>query len=1361
MKKLYRKRTISFILSLIMIVCAMLPGSITEYVHAEEPTGQEADAGQLYQYMTKPLITVNGIEKTDEVQIYDGDELEVLLNWEIPGEVYADQKIFTYKLPVTFDIADAVTGFVTKDGENIGTYDVDTEGNVIITYFDTYNTDNDTTVNEMSIKGTAKFQTSTGEDDVKLLYKDGAETVVVLSGGDFSIKKTASKSYPNNILSDTSYIDYTVTINSVQGTNDSFTVKDQLTVSGNIESISYDEGSFVIKDQNGAAVSEITPVIGEDKKSFTITGLPELPAGGSYTLTYRVNVKQKSDNGTATVKNGVSATSDGTTKNAATSNDYSSKVSKSGTYVEGKGIRWDIRINTDYTDPSGFTFTDLGTGEIDFSQGITYNIYGSSNNFIESGMITPEYYNLVGLVPTADGKGFTFTMPYNVIPPENIHLFKYWVFQYYTKAELDANGNVEQKNNVTITPPSDPSTPDTGWSAEGIGKGSKTYKTEVKKTATGSEEVDGEDVVKMNWSWDFNFTDPNLKSITIADSIGVVQYLNQGSSSDTWTNGIANDHYGIASEMYAALTDETSGLIFTVTENGVATEMTYSQARAAGYAISFGFYTGTSYNGTRYSETDPSSTAHIKSFRVYIVRSDNKALNITNIRAAKYNTRFSKEHVIDGSTWRVANTVSANSVSSTAYNTYTAPTGGLTKMVYTNDGTNYYYTENDITYDYANRTGYLRYRLVITVPEGQDSITVTDYLPKGLTLPTEGANGNTAAENHYWGYYLENGDPARKVGNDWVTNWRGPVSVGVYSGSIEIQGNNTAYNWTDANRDQNITVDYPTEENNNALTVTVSGIGTTLMLRENNQIAIEYQCNIDPNLEKIYRDTKQEITDSGVKVTKNLTNRAVFGDLEDSLTTEVIQTKDVLTKNGAQVYSSNGAATSTVHYSIDINKDRIDLLEGDSTLTLKDQIESTSLSFELDRSSIRLYKVDENGEKIAANLDGKIEIGSVEYNEPKYSQAFQLTLDDSTYYVLEYDYIVTGAVSGTTGKLSNTAELEGITKTSTDDNIRGIAVRATSNHASLRIYKVDAANNAKYLTAKFTLEKYDTDTNAFVTVEEEFEISPKGKLYDYFAADQIVMGNTLYRLKETEVPAGYQEPADPYTYFIIRGNVGEAANITSLVISSEAEAKQLAIGDRTTLGSGNASVQADELSIRYLMPNQSSVIEIRNEKEPVHVSVEKKWIGTGTSEMEEVQIAIYAHVVTEEEPERGNNDTVAEVLKLNAGNNWKASNTVALYRMDSYDNELTYYVKELDAEGNAVEDQGTAVLSNNIFTVSYEKNAGSTNTNLSYTVTNRIQRYTLPETGGIADNTFAWLGMAMLAAFAVLLAVMIRKKRKA
>ncbi|MDO4650444.1 MAG: Cna B-type domain-containing protein, partial [Eubacteriales bacterium] len=1077
-------------------------------------------------------------------------------------------------------------------------YTVSADGLVTFTFYQDYNTNNDDTVNTFEITGSAEYNPNITEDETRFLYRDGSQVIVVVNPGDFEVEKKAVRQY--TAFGTTSKIDYTVKVSSEIGTNEKVTVEDNITAAGGgILSATLDAGSIQITDASGNAVTEYD--LTTTATSYKIENLPALGRDGVYNIKYTVSVAltpgaRVSGN---TVKNKVDVTSE-TTKSDDATITYGSPLAKAySSYDSQKGLLWSIQGSTNGMDMTGVTLTDTADVNIKSMSVIyVYDAGGNASRIDNSNAVI-------------DGKKFTFTFPAR----DYSKIVRYTV-DYYTEGTI-SGANVTATNSVVMQTPSG----DT-WShndVQGIGVN---VTSSISKQNLG---MSGEDSRKadLNWSISADYTgleNTERKYIEIRDVLTGYFWNDTNQYNQNWEGyGV---HYALASELDAALKNDSTGVRITVEKDGETTTMSYSEAISAGYNITFRYYkTSASHEYTSANQlSGDNAGTWVRSFYIRVDAKAKEPLNIKNISVASYPTHFHKEAIQRGSRWRLVNTAQTLFSTSAGDYIYNVEHGAFEKLVRQRmEGTSPYYiwTSGTPTLDYDDNNGKVEFLLLATVPEGQTEVHIEDTLPAGLSLGTIGDGSS------------------------------GAVTVGVYTGSGFRLGS-----WNAGARGSSVNIGY----SGNTLTVDLTNVGTGLPLLQNRMIGVRLICDVAEDLGGSEGITS-EVTGNSVYEVKTFNNTAAFGELSDSASVVVKKEQDILSKSGVQ----SATDTSTVHYTIAINKDGADLLPEGDVLTLVDRITSSELGISLQKESIKLYRMNGDGSRGEEAAPLTLVTNYAETDKSGImSQSFEMTISDGTPYILEYDYTVEpmNESSQGNGTLNNVAELTGIISASDGTEVSDANSSATSDHASLNLYKVDSDNTTIYLeNATFKLEKYVS--GSYQTVQEAFDVSGQnGKTFDYYSKSSVLEGNTLYRIIETKAPEGYELDETPF-YFIIKGNVEDVRsgkiNATQLTISSDEEAIAAAGAD-------------GGLPIHLLSPSKGSYFDLPNRKIPEKVSVKvtKDWAdGENQDGIRPDSITV---VLVKD------NEETEETAILNKDNGWTADFT-GLLKYDG-EREIAYSVKE-------------------------------------------------------------------------------------
>ncbi len=1205
--------------------------SETETV-ADEPLVRAGEEHDLTASIKGLSITVDGKEVTE---VEPEDAVTVKFNWLIEGSDYNADDIYVYQLPARFRINQAATGDVKRGDEVIGSFEVNIKGKVSVKYNAGYNPTQESTANTMEILGFADYGGNNDPHEMKFDYDNKEVIIKIINDGDFTIKKSSKKTYPDNELGTDSTVEYEIVLSSVYGTNGPFTVGDVMSVTGNFDSVTLDAGSLTITDENGNAVTGWIPSV--NGNNFGIVNIPALGVGGTYTIKYKVDVKRaKGENTAGNFWNRATATSGGISKNSDRTVTYTAPVSKSsGGYVAGKGLQWSAYVRTDGTDLAGYTFTDTADANI---TGVTINAVDSAGNGIYKSSSAAKI----------DGKTFTFTFPSGY--PSTV----YWEFIYYTEANFDSEGKTTQNNTAVLKHPSGIYE----WEKGAVGVGEYVAVTLDKDSQGYIDNGDG--TMSMYWDYEVQYTNLGRTSVTVGDTIAATQYYDRQPNYASWGGNYGAMQYATWDILDRDLKNDSTGLYVVIEENGQEKKLSYSEAIAKGYRFSIKYYIRSGYNDIRINEYD--NTARIRRFDITVTKKDESVLSeVKAIGVGRYTTIFSKEHDLPGMSWRIWNTVTSLGKTDSTYASYSTTALEFTKQVAPVkdlSATSWAYTDQNRTYDYDESNGKLRYRVIATVPDDTETMVITDKLPEGMSIEDIGAA---------------------------VPSWSSVIRVGTFTGTVNSKYDNQwTEGWTADNRNENISIQYPSADNGNTFKVTINNIGPKLYLRSNKMIAIEYVVDISEDLMKLSGTT---VSSDGTDYVSShtFTNSATDGTTDTSIETTIQKKEKILDKTGIQEVSSSGAYSSTVKYSVKINPESIDLLEDGDVLNYTDSLTSDYLDVELIRSSIQLYLMNQDGSKGTAVEPDYLRINdAVKGDDGTVTISYDLGIDDETAYILEYEYTADRRENSnrTAGTFNNAAAITGIVMTDSDVAVKGISARASSDSGALRFHKVDADNYTRYLTATFDLEEYDPTSDTFSVVESGIEISGEnGVKYDFYNANCDLKGNVLYRVVETTEPVGYEKETDPtkYTYFIINGSIEDVRtshNPNDLNPLTEAALRTAAYNDHTSVDGVNVS----DINIRILPGDDSTNIDIANDRIPetVDVKVTKKWEDNNNQDgIRPLNITVKL---------LKNKEDSGLTKQLNEGTSW----TATFEKLPKYEKgeEVVYSIEEVEVAGYTSEMKG-------------------------------------------------------------------------
>ena len=430
-----------------------------------------------------------------------------------------------------------------------------------------------------------------------------------------------------------------------------------------------------------------------------------------------------------------------------------------------------------------------------------------------------------------------------------------------------------------------------------------------------------------------------------------------------------------------------------------------------------------------------------------------------------------------------------------------------------------------------NITGELVWKVKIVSDRERNSIQVTDTLPEGVTLES------VVVPNSEW------------------NGWKGDVTLTIAEGG-GLSGTAGDYSINGA---------YPATAGTNQVTLTITGTEQS-PVPAGKEIILVYHCKVDLSSEN-YKDGRPHDFTNNVTVTSD----------QDTLGSASQTQKWTYVRPASETVSKSGQWKNDARlltYSIVLNPDGANLVEGADTLTLTDVLKykktaqswkdgvdglvNVSVSIALDQSSVKLYDISQSdpGQKLSD------EQWSWQYTS-KPNEGWQeeiintitATVPDSTPLRLEYSYRVDSDVDTKNGYVfilgaSNTASLAGKATSGwqTDSNTIWSEQSTTGGVSTtpfLSLTKVDAENNGTVLAgAQFSIYEYDMTTgtrgeNAVVVKDTQNDGRVLIQQGDESKGEYLYKMNTLYAVVETRAPAGYQLAQSPPTYYFYFSGTSE------------------------------------------------------------------------------------------------------------------------------------------------------------------------------------------------------------------------------
>ncbi len=1245
----------------------------------ETPAGETTSTGMKKGGITKYTFKIDNTEQTDNFTVKADQSVYFTFDYQIAGGVLEKvngKNVLTYNLPAELcPKAETDTEIYDRAGNKVGTQYFHKNGTTTLVFdIDSpYFNPAETFSGQFSYDWTYSKESAT---ENKTFHFPGSSTEITLEKyQDIKIEKSQPLN-DDGTIQETSdgktKIRYTVTVSSEHGWDDKVQIWDGLKrVNGDIQA-EYDKDSFELKKYKADGTFETvtcTPDFAKNadskysgyEKTFQIEGLDELKAGERYELTYDVLTTRTSYselNNTAFTDNG--------NKQADRTVKLDSLITKEqGAYDSANNcIDWIVTVkNPTGSDLNGYIVKDT------LDNGAT--IKGNVELYVQLEHDGNTWSNRkIDTVNNTAGKStFTYTFPAGSDA-------KLYQFKYQTTLPAGVT-SVKNTAEYSKEPGGNKFTDEKTFNTSGGGQGGQSFSPQ--KTASGKlapKDADHPNLLAAPWT--ITAAIPGKGKYEIKDNI-----------SGIWKNG-KNIHYGIASELQKQLEQSFD---LTYTNGGQEYTLNYNAlTQRSDITFKVTYYPNEWYSGTEISSTD--DTTQVRSFKIEL-DTTNCTLDLSQL-TLKYSTQVDISDLSEGDRIIISNQLNGNSVS---YD-YQKPSTGLkmskgVKMVNKTDPVNniiYWCGAPDrtLTPDYSEfQNKVLQYQILLDFSSVSDTlpatITLTDTLPKGLTYRTTNTpsavivftNGYKSGTPKYTGLSLKDG-----------------------TGTMNIQDNLSKP-----------VVNTPAEGSEDGQTITfhIDGLDkldfAKLKAEGFTDLVLCYQAELtDPRW-------------SNVKFDEFLyTNKIKWKEenKQDKVDVKVTQKVDVLKKEALQVREKND---SRVKYTLTINPAAKDLDPTSTTVTLTDilTVQHASVQASLDIFSVKLY-----------NADTKQEISKVEYGYTRpvlgtdssgystYTTTF--TLPDSTPLVLEYEY-VTNATANI--NLSNEAKISGGSASIKDFELERVGASSIVHQAKLTVYKVDKRNYSNALTgATFALDRFNSRTGGWDSVQNEAGVDANGTLTFYFATTDGLKENTLYRLTETKAPAGYSKASAPY-YFIYQASGYNEADAYNAAVGSYASNSAAGVPESNTV-LFCANGKASELFVPNTA-NSLTIIKHWRDKD-------NNTLTAAQAKLDEVEVYLYCYKTSE------GKDTATlyphqNTVTLEKSKDWTATVPIA----DDYLNDYTFYIKEKDGNSSR-------------FTVVYDQPAGVTVGNtLTFTNTETDNAdYELPSTGGSGTLPYTAVGGTMM-----------------
>ena len=658
------------------------------------------------------------------VTVESGTRVRVNLKYTVkPGVLTPTNNTLTYQLPKGLPMPDVMKGNIVDESDKdkadnakvVGSYDIDTNGKVTLTFTDEkFIGTNDKPGLEFigTFKAAVTASADNFEDKKEFTFKGGCTLTIEPKKADVVLYKLGATndrygSYPGiwkplveNLPDGTFKVNYVVGVETTNGTKNPVTITDTLN-QGNSEMYkllgTYITDSFVLYKVDAAGnLTEMPELLknnltlseGTDTRQATLSNLPALDAGEKYLWCYSVLFDSKSFNnsedGTGIIINRAVAhvvgLKDAGYNQTLTMNQ--ARITKKGEYKPEDGqIEWKITVSV----PSAVITGNFLVGYVvkdDLPEGV--QIVGKVN--VGGKEISAEEFRNNGI-------GYTIT-------------------------SADMNGRNKLEITFRTTTP--------------IGGG------DVTNTATASKDgktFTASDTVPLkqgDWSlsksiatrgetptWNLSATNKAGEAeFTLWDVLDDAKNDQDEEKKDT--------HYAIAKELDDAI---KANLTLTMLDN---TKLSYQQARDAGNKIEMTYYADR--DGTKQVNANNSST-RVRSFSIHVTAGDGQN-PVRSISVNGIPTHEKRDDVPTGEVWTYKNTIHIQGVSGddSAEDTYRSYKKFEKGVAAKSSGDETGYLTGSNSFELSDLSGNnLHYQLVLqTSADDRDEITVTDTLPKNV-----------------------------------------------------------------------------------------------------------------------------------------------------------------------------------------------------------------------------------------------------------------------------------------------------------------------------------------------------------------------------------------------------------------------------------------------------------------------------------------------------------------------------------------------------------------------------------------------------------------------------------------------------
>lgn len=1161
--------------------------------------------------------------------IQEGDEVRLVLHMgSVPKDTFSDaangNKAY-YRLP--YKLAEPVTANIYDENDStkvIGHLNVNTEGLAVITFDKVQGFDyEDPFTATINVSGKIVASDTGASEDFSL--SDGTH-FILKKNSDIKTEKSAAAEVVEK--GNKTYFKYTVKVSSKNGTaGQPVTIEDKITSIWNLTGKYADQSNFELTKKDGTKV-DLTGKLtfASDGKSFKIENLDALGKDDYYELTYLYEVGHSGeyDNKWGNVKNTATATS-----GENTSSDYEEKslsseditVEKTGVIAGGGNdqavgkITWTVTINN----PNGRDLKDyvvddaLKTSGITIREGDKVKIEESTDsyNFHDFKVAGEKQYGTIN----AQHTGFTYTFPEGSTG-------KKYRFTYYTTMPNGTDGTKDVINGVDVKKG------EKTYHAEGTVQNAVREKKLLKDSSGKLETVSPGKMQEKKWNIAVR-TEASVgkkSSFTVTDTF--LTPTIDGKTASTLK------HYAVKGTLDQELKNSIKFYWVRGEESNKASYSDLTKSEFSGVNINIAYYKA---NG----EVATEDADEVTSFKITVdwTNATDKDLVITQLNAESYSSYVEDVSSLNaGETLTVTNQIAYGGDHKEATSSYTKPAAGKAELKkYACDNADHGFSEN-ATVEY----GKIIWFKLILKNVTDDTVTVTDTLPKGLKYENFVASNDTG-----WkcSYYVGFSKDTKSGVNETLDLF--PLSGQSNMGDANRQGQGY------------LTLNYTPYQKNQEQKLTFTLKNLTEAQKNNPKgynIAIIFGVRVDD-------DRWDDINFTQDTYPNTATWNKGSKDAQADVTVQ--RTNFGLSKTVQESNNNRKAAT----YTVEINKDGkqwLSTLGGElelhDTLTIPAKIDA-----EINRQSVKLEKYV-NGvlTDVKATDLRRFTLEPMQTDGTNKVYKMTFAVPDGCYYKLTYEYrfLVGNQYGNQTFQISNKVDMFGHGETNSDywyNYQEGGGTASQTNTNTLQLFKVERNKYNNTLPgATFKLSQWNS--SGWSEVGNDYTTDENGQILFRYANQ--VSGNVvkvergvLYRLEEIAAPSGYIGDSTPHYFLMLDANqTKEDAAITTAM-----------------QGSGVAESQ-----ITFVAANQTEQMYVENTAK--QITIRKVWQDANGKQETNVNHEPITVKLTRTDKATGLEDTSwSKEITLSSGNNWTYIYPDTSKTVDPdapLDDNYTYAVKE-------------------------------------------------------------------------------------